>query len=145
MKAHEALNSDDQAVADNAAEILRTMARIVDDMRHLQTLAPTMDDQHSLPSFRGQWFLSQFPSLIAWWQEESGGAPVEDWLDHQWAEASHGLDFRAWTQGTKDRLLAAVFETGDVCPVCNGGPTDHEPGCSLAASLRARPWHKVKP
>ena len=107
MKAHEALDSDDQAVADNAAEILRTMARIVDDMRHLCHMVES-------PAWKGHhgWHDDFWYAHRNRWQarftEESGGAPVEDWLDHQWAESPNAG--ATWPKEALIRLAKDVMQ-----------------------------------
>ena len=127
MKAHELLDCDHQPTADNAADLLRTMARIVDNLRHLA---------HIIPGGPGSW--TGFPDaqsvIEAHWRIQSGEAPVEDWLDDQWAGTNR--DVTTWPEAAQRALLDAVLTR---CPECHGA-TEHEPGCSLDAAIRSRPW-----
>lgn len=138
MKAFEMLDSDDPAAAENAAEILRTMARICDDLRHLGGLVRDPD------IFSGRWSRDglgvDLTDWLWWFGVQSGDAPVEDWLDDQWALVTVGIDpalplgedpaladvpFDDWPPAAKARLLADVLPHAQPStPTTPGGSHD---------------------
>lgn len=106
MKAHELLDCDDQETADNAADLLRTFARILDDLRYLAAI---------VPGGTGSWMgMTDAESVLrAHWSIQSDNAPVEDWLDHQWAvspdQPCNPIPIDDWPPEAKARLLRDIM------------------------------------